>query len=166
MQTDFTIGKCTRKCAVSGLPLAPGESFYSVVVGEGDLVIRQDISASSWIGPPPKTVGWWKSKMPDATSKKMQAAPVGVLLDTLTELLERPGAESLAYLLALLLCRRRVLVDEESSDRDAAEIASDSAWRLAYPPDGRQWTVPVAAPEPILLEELQAQLNSLLFTEI
>ena len=60
MQTDFTIGKCTRKCAVTGQALAPGEIFYSLVVGDGEDLVRQDISASAWSGPPPKTVGWWK----------------------------------------------------------------------------------------------------------
>jgi hypothetical protein len=166
MQTDFTIGKCTRKCAISGQPLAPGESFYSVVVGEGNAIVRQDISASAWTGPPPHTVGWWRVRMPPAATKKLQPAPVGVLLDTLSELLERPGSEALAYLLALLLCRRRVLVDEESTDTDTDREASASYWLLTYPPDGRQWTVPVAVPAPNLLEDLQSQLNALLFTEI
>jgi hypothetical protein len=166
VHTDFTIGKCTRKCAVSGEPLAPGEHFFSVVIGEGEEVVRKDISAASWTGPPPKAVGWWRLKMPDATAKKLQPAPVGVLLDTLTKLLEQPGAETLAYLLALLLCRRRVLVDEESGDAEAGEDASSLVWQLVYPPDGRQWTVPVAVPAPNLLEELQTQLNTLLFTEV
>ena len=166
MQTDFTIGKCTRKCAVTGLPLAPGESFFSLVVGEGETLVRRDISAASWTGPPPGTVGWWRVRMPEVAVKKLQPAPVGVLLDTLTELLERPGAGALAYLLALLLCRRRVLVDEETAEAEAGAGQAGSFWQLTYAPDGRQWTVPVAAPSPNLLEALQSQLNSLLFTEI
>ncbi len=165
MQTDFTIGKCTRKCAVSGQSLAPGEQFYSVVVGEGDAIVRKDISAVAWTGPPPQTIGWWRVKMPDATAKKLRPAPVGVLLDTLSKLLEQPKAAALAYLLALLLCRRRVLVDEEQTDSNAGETESDLVWQLIYPPDGRQWAVPVAVPAPNLLEDLQSQLNSLLFTE-
>jgi hypothetical protein len=166
VHTDFTIGKCTRKCAVSGQPLAPGEHFYSVVVGEGDAVVRKDISTAAWTGPPPQTVGWWRVKMPDAAAKKLQPAPVGVLLDTLSKLLEQPGDDALAYMLALLLCRRRVLIDEESPDADASEITTDSIWRLTYPPDGRQWSVPVAVPASHLLEELQTQLNALIFTEV
>ncbi len=165
MQTDFTIGKCTRKCAISGQPLAPGEAFYSVVVGNDETVVRQDISATAWTGPPPQTIGWWKLKMPEAASKKLQPAPVGVLLDTLSELLERPGSETLAYLLALLLCRRRVLLDDESTDVETKLDDSDSVWQLYYPTDGRRWSVPVAVPAPNLLEDLQTQLNALLFTE-
>lgn len=103
--------------------------------------------------------------MPDATAKKLQPAPVGVLLDTLTKLLEQPGAEALAYLLALLLCRRRVLIDEESLESQVGKVESDMIWQLNYPPDGRQWTVPVAVPAPNVLEDLQSQLNSLLFTD-
>ena len=104
--------------------------------------------------------------MPEAAARKLQPAPNGVLLDTLTELLERPGAETLAYLLALLLCRRRVLVDESPAHEAADDGPLDSFWQLIYPPDGRQWTVPVAVPASDLLEDLQSQLNSLLFTEI
>ncbi len=135
-------------------------------MGDGDVVVRKDISATAWTGPPPQTIGWWRLKMPDATAKKLQPAPVGVLLDTLTRLLEQPGAEALAYLLALLLCRRRVLVDEEFSDSEASDMESKLVWQIIYPPDGRQWTVPVAVPAPNLLEELQSQLNLLLFTEV
>ena len=103
--------------------------------------------------------------MPNAAAKKLQPAPVGVLLDTLTELLDRRGAETLAYLLALLLCRRRVLIDEESPQSEVGKDVSDSVWQLFYPPDGRRWTVPVAVPASNVLEDLQSQLNSLLFTE-
>ena len=170
MQTDFSVGKCTRKCAVSGELLQPGEAYYSVVVEQGSEVVRQDIAASAWNGPPERTVGWWRSRMPDAVAKKLQPAPVGVLLDTLTELLERPESESLAYLLALLLCRRRVLVDEQSGEADDGTSngvgVESSVWNLVYPTDGRQWAVPVAVVAPDLLEGLQTQLNALLFTEV
>ena len=165
MQTDFTIGKCTRKCAVTGEQMRPGEHYYSVVTGDGEAIVRQDISAAAWAGPPPKTIGWWRARMPDAVAKKLQPAPVGVLLDTLTELLERPGADALAYLLALLLCRRRVLIDEEADEPDGDPNASQ-VWNLVYPSDGRRWAVPVAVAAPDLLEDLQTQLNALLFTEV
>ena len=175
MQTDFSVGKCTRKCAVTGEPLRAGELFYSVVIGKGSEIGRQDIAEAAWTGPPAKSVGWWRSRMPDAVAKKLHPAPVGVLLDTLTELLERPGSESLAYLLALLLCRRRVLVDEESGEVDGGrsdglvpkgERPEAAVWNLVYPTDGRQWAVPVAVASPDLLEGLQTQLNALLFTEV
>jgi hypothetical protein len=102
--------------------------------------------------------------MPDAVAKKLQPAPPGVLLDTLTDLLGRPGSESLAYLLALLLCRRRILVEEQGEEVE--EPTDSGVWRLNSPTDGRQWSVPVAVPAPHLLEGLQAELSSLLFTEI
>ncbi len=165
MQTDFSVGKCTRKCVVTGEPLKAGEAFYSVVIGEGNEVVRHDIAAAAWTGPPPKSVGWWRSKMPEAVAKKLHPAPIGVLLDTLTELQARPGSESLAYLLALLLCRRRVLVDEESGEADEGR-PNAAVWNLVYPTDGRQWAVPVAVVSPDLLEGLQTQLNALLFTEV
>ena len=165
MQTDYSIGKCTRKCAVTGEPIAAGQAYYSVILGSGEAVTRQDIAATAWTGPPPKAIGWWRARMPDAVAKKLQPAPVGVLLDTLTELLERPESAALTYLLALLLCRRRVLVDAEQEDSEAAGVNA-TVWNLIYVPDGRRWAVPVAVASPDLLEDLQTQLNALLFTEI
>jgi hypothetical protein len=162
MQTDFSIGRCSRRCAVSGKPLEPGEWYISAVIGDGDDVVRKDISAAHWNEPPENTIGWWRSRMPTAQTKKLRPAPNGVLLDTLTELLDRPGKESLAYLLALLLCRRRVLQDEA----EAPEPEGDShVWNVTCPGDGRQWSVPVAVPTADVVEAIQTELNSLLFTE-
>ncbi|MEZ6134016.1 MAG: hypothetical protein R3C53_03800 [Pirellulaceae bacterium] len=179
MSHDYSISKCTRKCAVSGRSLEPGENFFSVVVPRGEEVSRLDIAASEWKGPEPEMIGWWRSKMPDAASKKFRPAPTGVLLDTLSELLDRPGQENLSYLLALLLVRRRVLsedkhleLDEVNEDHaEAAEgksNASDSTlarWNLICPADGRQWNVPIADPAAEDTEALLVQLNALLFTE-
>ncbi len=172
--TDFAFGKCSKKCWVSGQPLAPGEAYYSVVVPDGHDLQRRDISLAAWTGAPEGAIGWWRCRMPDATAKKLQPAPVGVLLDTLTELQQRPGSETLAYLLALLLCRRRVLVDSDAVESGSGDDAdgelvgqsTSSLWTLTYPPDGREWAVPVAVPDPNLLENLQTQLHGLLFTEV
>jgi hypothetical protein len=52
--------------------------------------------------------------MPAAGAAKLRPAPNEVLLDVLTDLLQRPAQAELAYLLALLLVRRRALVDDQS----------------------------------------------------
>lgn len=165
MQTDFSIGQCARKCATSGRPLEPGEWYFSVLIGNDDEVIRKDIAASEWKEPPPNAIGWWRSQMPTLQAKKLRPAPNGVLLDTLSELINRPGKESLAYLLALLLCRRRVLQDESGS-ADAENAGGDAnVWTVSCPGDGRQWILPVAVPTEDVVEAVQAELHGLLFTE-
>ncbi len=89
-----------------------GEPFFSVIIAEGEQLIRSDIAADNWQGPPPHTVGWWRSSMPPAGPRKLKPAPDSVLLETLSQLVERPESEALAYLLAVLLVRRRVLTED------------------------------------------------------
>ena len=165
MQTDFSISRCTRRCANSGRMLEPGEWYYSVIIGDEEEITRKDIAAAEWKSPPENSIGWWKCRMPLAQAKKLRPAPNGVLLDTLSELINRPGKEMLAYLLALLLCRRRVLQDENSVSSDASNEAENQVWNVTCPGDGRQWAVPVAVPTADVVEALQTELNGLLFTE-
>lgn len=173
---DYSITKCTRRCAQSGRTLEPNESYFSVIVPNGDDVARVDIAASHWTGPGDGAIGWWRSKMPAAAAKKMRPAPNGVLLDTLSDLLQRPGKEALAYLLALLLVRRRVLqeeqilLDDEPPQAPAAlsqDIHPSTAepWKLVCPADGRHWHVAVVEPTGAEAEKLQAELKGLLFTD-
>lgn len=164
MAHEYIISKCTRKCAISGKPLEPGESFVSVLVPRGDEVSRLDIAASQWTGPQPDAIGWWRGKMPVAEAKKRRPAPSGVLLDTLSSLLDRPGQEPLAYMLALLLTRRRLLT-EANQLHAQPEDQPPTLWNLLCPADGRQWNVPVVVPTDDMLESLQNELNNLLFTE-
>ena len=164
MDNACSITKCTRKCAISGRALEPGESFVSVLVPKGEELSRLDIAATCWTGPLPEAIGWWRGKMPAAAARKMRPAPSGVLLDTLSELLERPGKEALAYLLALLLTRRRLLTEEAPFSVEADD-PPPALWKLVCPADGRQWNVPVVVPAPEMLEALQQELHGLLFTE-
>lgn len=126
MQSDYKVGRCTRRCQVQDRPLAPGEWYYSVVA-EGDdeeTLIRNDISAQAWQGPPEGTLGWWKSRMPEAGARKLKLAPDAVLVDLLRQSSEVIAVESeqaanpvaaprltgpLRYLLALMLLRRRLI---------------------------------------------------------
>ncbi len=157
---DYSINKCSRKCAVAGRPLEPGESFVSTIVFSGEEIKRLDIAASEWKGPQGETIGWWRSRMPEAAQRKLRPAPNGVLLDTLAELLEHPEQEELAYLLALLLVRRRVLHEEQSIEEDES-----AAWNLVCNADDRRWSVPTASPAPDRIAVLRESLNDLLFTE-
>jgi hypothetical protein len=162
---EYSISKFSRKCATSGRPLQPGESYFSVISAEGEAVVRLDIAADQWNGPPESAVGWWRSTIPKADVKSSRPAPNGVLLDTLSELCERPGKEALAYLLALVLVRRRVLMEEQRVGHDVAP-ESATHWNLICAADGRQWSVPVIALEASQLSALQEELNGLLFTEV
>ena len=102
--------------------------------------------------------------MPDAAAKKLRPAPNGVLLDTLYDLISRPGKETLAYLLAVLLVRRKVLSEDQSLDVTAQDDNFDN-WCLVCQADDRQWNVPIVLPTAENMASIQEELNSLLFTE-
>lgn len=183
---DYSISKSTRRCAISGRSLDPDESYFSMIVAEGDDVARVDVAASDWQGPSEAAIGWWRNKMPSAAARKLRPAPNAVLLDTLSDLLERPSKAELAYVLALLLVRRRVLQEEQTFSQAENELretgstsemnasrhgsvtmdaAPEQLWKLICPVDGREWNVPIAAPTTETTQALQAELQTLLFTD-
>ena len=136
----------------------------SALITDGDGLARIDIAASQWVQPPPEAIGWWQGIMPLTEAGPQRPAPPELLLDTLTELLQRPDQAELAYLLALLLVRRRILSDEPPLELE--EHNSDELWLLVHPTDGRQWRVPVALPKSDQsAKRLQEMLRQTLFTE-
>lgn len=160
---DYAIQKSTRKCHASNRPLAPGERYISAIVQSGKELIRRDFSLDRWSGPSEQTIGWWKTSVPQKKSAGPTLAPAIVLVDTLNALLETPGKEELAFVLALLLVRRRILVENTSLEDE--EIDPSTTLDLKYPADDRTFLIPVLNIDPALAGDLQKQLSSLLYTE-
>jgi hypothetical protein len=155
---DFEIARCTRRCSVSDRELQPGEAYYSVLVPSGSQVLRQDISAAAWTGPPEKAIGWWKATMGDAAARKPQWAPHEVMLEFFESLESDPTREDLRYVLALLLVRRRVLrLEAEEQDAAGRQIQVLECARKET-----QYRVAVVLPEAARAAELQAELTQLL----
>jgi hypothetical protein len=164
MLQDYPSTKSSKRCHLSGKEFSPGESYFSVLVPDGDEISRIDIASSLWLQRPANAIGWWKCRIPEASAKGTRPAPNSVLLDVLTELLKLPEQAKLAYLLALLLVRRRVLVEEEKltlHDDDGSE----QYWNLVQPADGRQWQVPYCSTNAVEMSSLQQSLMKLLFTD-
>ena len=74
MLLDFEVQRCTRRCAATDRPLEPGELCYSVLEAEGAEIVRKDYCGDAWSGPPEKVIGWWKSRIPEPTAKKVKLA--------------------------------------------------------------------------------------------
>lgn len=166
MLQEYPTTRCSRKCHITGRPILPGEVYVSALIPRGSDLLRVDVSADQWTSVPEGTVGWWKCKMPSRDSVRLQAAPPGVLLDSLGELLQNPHKSRLAYLLALLLVRKRILVDDDSLEFQEPQQNSIAIWKLASQSDGRQWEVPVVLPNNSLeAEQLRQELMGLLFSE-
>ena len=155
---DYEVQRTTRHCSATGREFAPGEEFYSALVAEGAELRRHDYSNEAWQGPPPGTIGWWKSQIPDRRAGRSHWAPNDVLLQFFDELAEQPDKQDMRYVLALLLVRRRVMrVEEERRDPQGREMLV-----LYCPRRDATYEVPAVPPEPARVDEIQQELSRLL----
>ena len=111
---DYDVERPAKRCSVTDREFAPGETYYSVLLPEGDGWRRADYSAEAWTGPPEGAVGWWKLRIPDEKSKKNSRAPNDVMLRFFDELAASAEKQDMRYVLALLLVRRRVMRHEDT----------------------------------------------------
>ena len=158
---DFEVQRCTRKCATTDRELKPSESFYSVLIQEGAEIVRQDFSAGAWKGPPENALGFWKSEMPDPSARKLHWAPNDVMRHYLRQLLEQGTDRDTAFVLALLVVRRRVMKLEETvKDDQGREVM------VLFCPKGEdRHHVPVVQPTAKRIQEIQEHLAKLLFAQ-
>ncbi len=155
-----------RRCQKTDRTFAPGEDYFSVVFQRGSELVRWDLARDQWNGPPQGTIGWWTCKVPVKSNHKLTPAPVSVLLDTLGALAEEASKSELAYLLAVLLVRRRVLSNTTDKEWLETEDANpEDVLHLTHPSTNRDFVVPICNPIPDRAQELQEELMSLLFCE-
>jgi hypothetical protein len=166
MLLDFEVQRCTRCCAATERALDPGDECYSVLEIAGADVVRKDYSPEAWKGAPETAFGWWKSRVPEPTAKKIKLAPNDVLLELFDQLANNPEQQDLRYVLALLLVRRRVLrVDvthERRDDEDATSNHAAEMMTLYCPKRDSTCEVAVAMPNSERIDEIQQQLSELL----
>ena len=168
MLLDFEVQRSTRHCAATDRALAPGDVCYSVLEVHGAEVVRKDYCREAWTEPPAEAFGWWKSRIPEPTAKKIKLAPNDVLLELFDELADRPEQLDLRYVLTLLLIRRRVLRLDVPSEALTARQINDAATEhmVVYcPKRDAAYDVQVATPEPKRIDEIQQQLSELLIAD-
>ncbi len=137
---EYAIHRCTKRCRLTDRSLKPGERYYSVIALKGSQTVRYDIAASAWTSPPEDAVAWWQSAMPDAKPVAAKPTPNNLLLEKLGGLCDDPGRENLAYLLAMLLVRRRVLEVLPKADGDR-QAANDGTVCLRSPGEDAEYLV-------------------------
>jgi hypothetical protein len=121
---DYQIQPNSRQCCVSGRPLQPGETCYSVLMVEEAKLVRKDYSREAWQGPPAGAVGHWLSKVQAADRPKRLAIDPEMLFDCFVRLEAQtePARVNFRYVLALLLMRRKRLKFEETRTADGHEV--------------------------------------------
>lgn len=158
---DFDVRRCTRRCHASDRELQPGEQFYSVLIPQGSDVVRHDYAASVWQGPPEKTIGWWKSQMPDEGARKLKMAPPDVLIDYFEQLDQFAEKAEVRYVMALLLVRKRIARWEQT----VTEENGQRYMLLDCPRTGQQYRVLECDPAPEQVLELRNELMQTLYAE-
>lgn len=157
---EYAIQKSSRKCFVTDQPLQPGDRCVSAIMQKGGDLVRRDFAQENWPGANKETVGWWRSVIPQKRSSGQTYAPNAVLINTLENLLETPGKSAIAYLLALLLIRRRVLVDD--TDPSEQQALPQTTLTLRVSNEERIFLVPVEPVDAAKSDEYQAHLMELL----
>jgi hypothetical protein len=171
MHLDFEVQRCTRRCAATDRALAPGDVCYSVLEINGAEVIRTDFCSDGWNGAPQAAFGWWKSRIPEPTAKKIRLAPNDVLLELFDQLAQRREQQDLRYVLTLLLVRRRVLrvdvANGELRERSSANSNGNEFETMVVfcPKRDASYEVTVNMPSGKRIDEIQQQLSELLIAD-
>jgi len=121
---DYQIQAATRRCAVSGRELQPGERFYSVLLDENGKFVRQDYSKEVWQGPPPGAFSFWLGRVPPPEQGRGPRIDDDLLFDCFQRLESEAEAArvNFRYVVALLLMRRRRLKFEEARQENGQEL--------------------------------------------
>ena len=122
--TDYQIQASTRRCALTGREIQPGDRYYSVLLDEGGTFVRKDYSESSWQGPPQGAFSFWKTRLgPDHKPRRL---PIDdeLLLECFHRLEGelQPAKVAFRFVLALLLVRRKRLRLEDIRKEEEKEI--------------------------------------------
>ncbi len=184
--TDYKIARSSRRCTKLDRPLKPGEWFWTVVIEAGDELVRQDVSAEAWTGPPEGSLAHWKNRMPSSDQRRLKLAPDAVLVDLLHQLADDLPRQELRYLLTLLLLRRRLVrpipshhesshdpsdtdhLDDAADDQTTGERAAavkEKCLHLEVVADGTSVSVVECDISPELAAKLQSELVDLLYCE-
>lgn len=136
--TEYQIQPNTRRCAVSGRELLPGEKFFSVLLEEEGKLVRRDYAAESWQQPPEGTIAFWSGRVPAAEQGRKMRIDDDLLTDCLQRLegQAEPAQVSFRYVVALLLMRRKRLRFEE-----AHTVAGQEVLKLRCARSGTEYQV-------------------------
>jgi hypothetical protein len=122
--TEYQIEANTRRCAISGRQLQPGEKYFSVLLDEGGKFHRRDYSADAWQGPPEGAFSFWAGRIPAENDSARPKIDDEMLLDCFHRLDgdEDPARVNFRYIVALLLMRRKRFRFEEARMDGEQEI--------------------------------------------
>lgn len=106
---DYQIQPNSRRCAVTGRELKPGERFYSALLEEDHRLVRKDFCAEAWQGPPQGAFSFWTGHVQLGGETKRPRFDDDMLEECFHRLRDEnePSRLNFRYVVALLLLRRR-----------------------------------------------------------
>lgn len=114
--TDYQIQANTRRCALTGRELPPGEKFYTALFDEGGRFVRRDYGGEAWRGAPEGAFSFWSGKVPPPDASRRPRIDDDLLMDCFQRLEGHAEADRIRfrYVVALLLMRRKRFKFEEA----------------------------------------------------
>ncbi len=122
--TDYQIQSSTRRCAITGQELKPGDRYYSVLLDENGTFTRKDYSLEAWQGPPNGAFSFWQGRLATSQAPRRPVIDDELLVECFHRLEgeDNPNKQSFRFVLALLLMRRRRFKLEESRQEGGQEV--------------------------------------------
>lgn len=156
---NYDFKRNAKKCSKTERLLLPGDAFYSALVESGNDTERLNFCEEAWDGPPGNCLGWWKSRMPEATQGKIYWAPDEVLLAFFDHVASQPEQADVAYVTALLLLQKKLLwLDDGWEEPDESVLRVKNREQDTY-------QVSVLELNRKRVSEIQDELGERLFTD-
>jgi hypothetical protein len=168
MIQDWHIQSRAEKCARTGRPFEEGEPVYTLLHEEPEGLRREDVSQEAWNKlrgkkDAPEGVTFWRSKFeppPPVAPEAVNRADAETHLRRLLAEGPPPDKANVAYLLAALLERKRVLKPVAASVTESKTHARVMPYEHAK--TGEMFLVPDSPPALDQLEAVQQELTALL----
>ena len=158
---DFEIKSCSRKCAGTQAEIGRGQAYYSIVrYDDDDELIREDYCEQAWEGPPENCVAWWRSEIPDLEGGRIYWAPNDVLFAYFDEVMKQTQRPEKAFVMSLLLLRRRMLKLEQTIEDEAGKRMV-----LKSPRHDNRLEIAEVSMTAEQIKDLQQELGEHLFTD-
>lgn len=130
---DWKIGRRGGACSACANPLAPGREAVSAIYAAASGFERRDFCGACFQEAPKRGTpfSWWSAVVPEPEKRKA-VFDLGVAKEFLQRLLREadPAQDSLRYLLALMLLRKKCVVLVGQNESPAGEVMV-----IRVPPD-------------------------------
>lgn len=150
--TAYDISRPTGQCAATGKPFEPGDAVVVALVErrEDEGFDRLDYLADAWTDDARQSLGRrvfavWRTRQPEPDAPKRLLIDDDALLDLFLQLCEgdddtHAGRDAFRFVLALILCRKRLL----------KRLGSDGGTMLVRPRGSDPESPPIRVTEPEL----------------